>query len=81
MSSPTLHVRNVPTELYEALRAAAEEHGSSIGAEAIRLLRRALRTERAEVRQILDEVEAGRPRTPPGTASAAQLIRKDRDAP
>jgi plasmid stability protein len=39
----TLHVRNVPDELYEALRAAAEADGRSIGAEATALLRAALR--------------------------------------
>jgi plasmid stability protein len=38
----TLHVRNVPDELYEALREAAEADGRSIGAEAIALLRTAL---------------------------------------
>ncbi len=38
----TLHVRNVPDELYERLRAAAEADSRSIGAEAIELLRSAL---------------------------------------
>jgi len=38
----TLHVRNVPDQLYEELRAAATEDGRSIGAEAIDLLRTAL---------------------------------------
>ena len=38
----TLHVRNVPDELYEELRATAERDGRSIGAEAITLLRSAL---------------------------------------
>lgn len=41
----TLHVRNVPDELYAELRAAAEAEGRSIGAETISLLRGAL-TER-----------------------------------
>ena len=30
----TLHVRNVPDSLYEALRASAEQNGRSIGAQA-----------------------------------------------
>lgn len=34
----TLHVRNVPEPLYEALRRAAEENGRSIGSEAIHVL-------------------------------------------
>jgi plasmid stability protein len=38
----TLHVRNVPDELYEELRTAAARDGRSIGAEAIKLLRAAL---------------------------------------
>jgi plasmid stability protein len=38
----TLHVRNVPDELYERLRASAEEDGRSIGAQATTLLRGAL---------------------------------------
>src|SRR5438445_1057467 len=38
----TLHVRSVPDELYEELRASAERDGRSIGAEAITLLQFAL---------------------------------------
>jgi plasmid stability protein len=38
----TLHVRNVPDELYEGLRANAAFEGRSIGAQAVELLRRAL---------------------------------------
>jgi plasmid stability protein len=38
----TLHVRNVPDELYEELRASAERDDRSIGAEAITLLRVAI---------------------------------------
>jgi plasmid stability protein len=38
----TLHVRNVPDELYELLRDEAERDGRSIGAQAVILLRRAL---------------------------------------
>jgi len=38
----TLHVRNVPDSLYEALRGCAEQSGRSIGAQAIRLLEQAL---------------------------------------
>jgi ATP-dependent Clp protease ATP-binding subunit ClpA len=51
----TLHVRNVPDELYEELRAAAEADGRSIGAEAIALLRLAL-PQREERRRELGRV-------------------------
>jgi plasmid stability protein len=43
----TLHVRNVPDDLYEELREQADAEGRSIGAEAISLLRGALTERRA----------------------------------
>ena len=58
----TLHVRNVPDELYERLRAAAEEEGRSLGAEATSLLRTAL-AERDERRKQRSRV-IGRGRSP-----------------
>ena len=48
--------------------------------EAIRLLRRALRTDTAKVRALLDEIESRRPVARRGSPSAAELIRRDRDA-
>ncbi|HEY6962749.1 MAG TPA: Clp protease N-terminal domain-containing protein [Gaiellaceae bacterium] len=51
----TLHVRNVPDELYEELRAAAERDGRSIGAESVILLRRAL-VERRAVHETVEQV-------------------------
>ena len=75
----TLHVRQVPDELYEALQRQAQERRSSIAKEAIRLLSRALRTERAGVQQLIDEIEAHRPVARRGTPAAAALIRQDRD--
>lgn len=74
----TLHVRNVPEGTYEALRKLAAERRSSIGAEALRLLDRALRTDVAEVRAVLDEIEAHRPVVRRGAPTPAQLIRRDR---
>ena len=58
----------------------AIERKSSIGAEAIRLLQRALRTDRAGARGLLDEIDASRPRARRGTPTAAGLIRRDREA-
>src|SRR5213592_1066856 len=53
----TLHVRNVPDELYEELRAVAERDGRSIGAEAIALLQFAL-TQRSHMYEGLQQTVA-----------------------
>lgn len=75
----TLHVRNVPDDLYEALRRRAVERRSSVAAETIRLLGRALRVDRPGVRELLEEIERTRPVARKRTPSAADLIRADRD--
>jgi plasmid stability protein len=76
----TLHVRNVPTPTYEALREQASERRTSISAEAVRLIERGLRTDRLRVEELLIRIEATRPEARPGAPSAAKLIRRDRDA-
>ena len=53
----TLHARNFPDDLYARLRAAAEEDGRSIGAEATALLSRAL-AERDQVRRGIPQMKA-----------------------
>lgn len=75
----TLHVRNVPDDLYAALRERAEERGTSISSEAIGLLKRALRTDARNLVEVLDEIDEHRPRAGPAGISAAELIREDRD--
>ena len=55
----TLHVRNVPDELYEALWANAAVEGRSIGAQTVTLLQRALE-DRASVRErVRTQIESG----------------------
>ena len=76
----TLHVRQVPEETYEALRRLAAERKSSINAEAVRLLGRAVRTDTAAVRAFLDRIEIRRPVVRRRAPTAAALIRRDRDA-
>ena len=78
----TLHVRNVPDDVYEALRRRAEDRGTSISAEAVDLLGSALeRSERKRAaRELLDELRGDALRVPPGTPSPAELVRADRDA-
>src|SRR5437763_1975398 len=56
----TLHVRNVPPEIYASLRRRARERKSSISVETIRLLGRALRVDRPGVRELLEEIESER---------------------
>ncbi len=75
----TLHVRDVPDETYEALRERAAERRTSISAEAIRLLERGLRTDRARVKVLLTEIESSRVEVSPDAPTAAQLIRQERD--
>ena len=74
----TLHARGVPAETYEALRRLAAERSSSIGTEAVRLIRRALRTDRPDLRRLLDVIEATRPRVRRRGLDGATLIRRER---
>ena len=75
----TLHVRNVPDRTYDALRRRAREHRTSISAEAIRLIERALRTDYTRVNELLSQIEVARVKARPDAPSAAELIRQDRD--
>jgi len=75
----TLHVRNVPTSIYRALQKRAKERRSTVSAETIRLLSRALETDRPGVRALLARIEKTRPLARRGAPSAAELIREDRD--
>ena len=74
----TLYVRNVPDDVYEALRARAEERRSSISAEAIRLLRHALRIDHSGVRELLEEIDRTRPVPSGPPLSAAELLHEGR---
>ena len=76
----TLHVQKVPDNTYAALRRRAAERKSSIGSEAIRLLRRGLETDRAGLTALLDDIEARRPVPSRRVPTAAALIRRDRSA-
>jgi plasmid stability protein len=72
----TLHARNFPDDLYARLRAAAEEDGRSIGAEAAALLRGAL-VDREQRRQ---EMRRAMPQPPTFrqqfVARATQLVER-----
>ena len=78
---PALHVRNVPPEVYEALRARAAREGRSMNAEVISILRRSLASRRdpedviADLRRFRERVQL-----PPEAPLPEDLIREDRDA-
>jgi plasmid stability protein len=76
---PALHVRDVPPQVYEWLRARASRNRRSINREAIEILARELERERAgaEVMRRLDEL---RIELPPDSPVPETLIRKDRDS-
>jgi plasmid stability protein len=76
----TLHVRNVPDDLYAALRKRAERENRSINAEAIAILRRAL-SRRRDADDVLADLRELRHRLrwPEGSPPPEELIRRDRD--
>jgi ATP-dependent Clp protease ATP-binding subunit ClpC len=55
----TLHVRNVPDQLYETLRATAELEGRSIGAQAVALLQQGLKADVAVRQKLRRRLGAG----------------------
>ena len=75
----TLHARNFPERTYGELRRLAAERHTSIGEEAIRLIRRALRTDRPETRELLEQIETTRPFVRRRGVDGARLVRADRD--
>ena len=80
---PTLYVENVRSELYEALRKRAREHGNSIAAEVISLLEENIPTadELERRMKFLQAVIAMRARKPSSSArfhSTEQMVRRDR---
>lgn len=74
-----LLVRNIPDELYEALRAAARREGRSLSAEAVQLLTRGLADRLVDRALVAQHVEERAARVGPGDRSAVEDIREDRD--
>ena len=78
---PTLHVRNVPADLYERIQQHAPAENRSLSAEVINLLRTALEeTERPQAR-ILEEIRRRRFYRPRDAAvpESVLLLREDRE--
>ena len=76
----TVHVRNVPDELYKRLKSLAQARHHSLGAEVIGLLYKALEAEELHEQQarILSRIRRHRFVPPPGTPDSVTLLRKDR---
>jgi plasmid stability protein len=81
---PTLYVENVPKDLYEALRARARKHRSSIAAEVIALLKdnvptpEELRRRKRAFEELL-RLQASIPPGPGPFPSTEEMIREDRE--
>jgi plasmid stability protein len=80
---PTLYVENVPEDLYEALRAQAQEHRKSITAEVLTLLAENVptATEMARRKQLLARARKLRSKRPVSDGefpSAEEMQREDR---
>jgi len=78
---PILHVRNVPEEMYAALKARAQEEGRSLSAQVIVMLRQALQHPPRPQSEVLAALDARRHRFSPrkaGAPSTTELLRQDR---
>ena len=79
---PTLHIRNVPKDVYEALRERARERGTSMNTEVIVILDEAFRYKRrsfeevmASLEELSKEINFG-----PDWPAPEDVIRADRDS-
>ena len=79
---PTLHVRNIPEEMHQAILALASQEQRSFGAEVVILLDQALqqRAVQAQRAMALDAIGKRRRsfRKPEGAADSLTLLREDR---
>ncbi len=76
----TLHVRNVPDDLYEEIQRRAAEQRRSISSEVISLLRQAIERPDQSQAQLLAEIRRRRIYRPAehGAPDSATLLREDR---
>jgi plasmid stability protein len=75
----SLQVRNIPEDLYEALRAAADEEGRSLSAQTVAILKRSLADSLVDRAGVARRVAARRRSAGLMARSAADQIRDDRD--
>lgn len=76
----TLHVRNIPDDLYQRIQRRAREQGRSITAEVVSLLERALEDADTEQAQVLAGIRRRRFFSPEeaGAPDSIALLREDR---
>ena len=77
---PTLHVRNVPEDLYQRIRWESQARNRSISAEVITLLQRALEDRARSQNEVLDSIRRRRFYRPEdaGAPDSTTLLRQDR---
>lgn len=75
-----LHVRNVPSELYERLQQLAQARNRSLSAQVITMLSQAVEAEERRRLQaaVLDSIQGRRFRIPEDAPSTLDLLREDR---
>lgn len=76
---PSLHVRNIPDDLYAALRASADTEGRSLSAQTVAILRRALADSLVDRAGVAQRIAARRRSAGVMSPSATDLVREDRD--
>jgi plasmid stability protein len=78
---PALHIRDVPTDVVDALKERARSSGRSLNAELVALLAEGARRhgERGTLTRRLAEI-ADRVNLPPDAPKPEDLIREDRDS-
>jgi len=77
----TLYIRNVPPEIYDALKARAKREGRSVNAEALMALEEIAEQERgrAAIDHFLELAHEIGANTPPGGPSVVEVIREMRE--
>ena len=78
---PTLHVRNVPGDIYTQLQTLARTRQRSLSAEVITILERALEieAEQAQQAQLLASIRRRRFSPAENAPDSVDLLREDRD--
>lgn len=75
----SLQVRNIPDDLYEALKVTAATEGRSLSAQAVTILKRALADPLVDRERVARRVAARRKAAGVMTRRAEELVREDRD--